>query len=333
MTADGERLPANSRVYVEPCEVEGHSDTVPADASLKAIAEDGTAIASCSLWWRATPTHQGKRTGLIGHYRCADASCGEMLIARACAVLARRGCEFALGPMNGSTWDDYRFVTDRGTAPRFFLEPDNDDGWPRQFARCGFTPVAHYYSALRADLRVEDPRLGRVGARLAREGVRVRSIDPSRLAEELHRLHTLVVTGFRNQPYFTPIGEQGFAQRFAALLPVLRADIALVAERSGTPVALFLALPDLEQVRRGERVDTAIVKTVVALPGRACAGVAHLLAAQAAATAREAGFSRAIHALMRVGNASANWSARSSATLRRYALFGKPLQGAAAGGS
>ncbi|MDH4181295.1 MAG: N-acetyltransferase [Betaproteobacteria bacterium] len=332
MTADGERVPNSSRLRVEACEVAGGADTVPADASLRALAEDGTALASCALWWRATPLHQGKRTGLIGRYRCADARGGEMLIARACAVLARHGCEFALGPMDGSTWDAYRFVTLRGAAPRFFLEPDNDDDWPRQFARCGFAPVAHYVSALQEDLRVEETRSGRVGARLAREGVLVRSIDPRRLGEELQRLHALVMAGFRSQPYFTPIGERAFAQRFAALLPVLRPEIVLVAERSRLPVALFLALPDLEQARRGERVDTAIVKTVVALPGRAYAGVAHLLAARATAVAREAGFSRAVHALMRAGNASANWSARSGATLRRYALFGRPLQSAGAGG-
>jgi GNAT superfamily N-acetyltransferase len=332
MSADGGRFPANSRMYVEACEAEGRTDIVPADASLKAIAEDGSVLASCALWWRATPLHQGRRTGLIGHYRCVDAGCGEMLIAHACAELARHGCVFALGPMDGSTWDEYRFVTDRGRAPRFFLEPDNDDDWPRQFVRSGFAPVAHYLSALQADLRYEEPRLGRVGARLAQDGVRLRAIDPSHLADELQRLHALAMTGFRDQPYFTPIGEQAFAQRFTALLPMLRPDIVLVAERSGTPVALFLALPDLEQARRGERVDTAIVKTVVALPGRAYAGVAHLLAARATAVAREAGFSRAVHALMRVGNASANWSARRGVTLRRYALFGRLLQCAAGGG-
>jgi GNAT superfamily N-acetyltransferase len=332
MTGHCERAQGDPHLRLEAGDVEDCSATVPSDATLRKVAEDGTVLASCALWWRATPPLSGRHTGLIGRYRSADASSGEALLAHACTVLARRGCEVAIGPMDGSTWDDYRFVTARGAAPRFFLEPDNDDDWPRQFARCGFAPIAHYRSALQTDLRYEDPRLGRVGARLAREGVLVRNIDPDRYRDELQRLHGLAVTGFRSQPYFVPIGEQAFVRRYAAILPFLRPDFVLVAERSGTPVALFLALPDLAQARRGERVDTAIVKTVVALPRRTFAGVAHLLAARAAAVAREAGFRRAIHALMHVANASAHWSARSGATLRHYAIFGKPLARFATGG-
>jgi hypothetical protein len=332
MTGNCERVLGDPHPRIEACEIDGRADSVPSDASLRKVAEDGTLLASCALWWRATPPYAGRRTGLIGRYRSADARSGEALIAHACAVLVRRECEFVIGPMDGSTWDDYRFVTARGAAPRFFLEPDNDDDWPRQFARCGFAPIAHYRSALQADLHYEDPRLGRVGERLTREGVLVRSIDPRRFGEELQRLHALAVAGFRGQPFFMPIGEQAFVRRYAAILPFLRPDFVLVAERSGTPVALFLALPDLAQAERGERVDTAIVKTVVALPRRAYAGVAHLLAARAAAVAREAGFRRAIHALMHVANASAHWSARSGATLRHYAIFGKPLERFATGG-
>lgn len=333
MTGDCEHTLGEPQLRVEAGEIEGCATTVPSDASLRIVAEDGTVHASCALWWRATPPHAGRRTGLIGRYRSADARSGEALIAHACTVLERRGCEFAIGPMDGSTWDDYRFVTARGAAPRFFLEPDNDDDWPRQFARRGFAPIAHYRSALQADLHYEDPRLGRVGERLAREGVLVRSIDPRHFGDELQRLHALAVSGFRGQPFFVPIGEQAFVRRYTAILPFLRPDFVLVAERSGTPVALFLALPDLAQARRGERVDTAVVKTVVALPQRAYAGVAHLLAARAAAVAREAGFRRAIHALMGLANASAHWSARTGTTLRRYALFGRPLECSATRGS
>ncbi len=297
----------------------------PPDAACTAVTPDGTVLASCSLWWRRAPLLAGRRTGLIGHYASADTRAGEQLIAHACSELAAHDCEVAVGPMNGSTWDDYRFVIERGAAPRFFLEPQNDDDWPLQFQRSGFSAIARYRSALQSDLSQDDRRIGKITDRISASGVRIRCIDTRRFEEELERMHALVMTGFRDSLFFTPIGAEEFVRRHRRLLSCIRQDLVLIAERGEKPVALLFAVPDLAQAQRGEPLDTAIVKTVVALPGRANAGIAHLLTARAAAVAREAGYRQAIHALMRESIQSANWSARLGSTLRRYALFGRPL--------
>jgi len=297
----------------------------PPDAACTAVAQDGAVLASCSLWWRRAPLLAGRGTGLIGHYFSADAQAGERLITRACAELAARGCEVAVGPMDGSTWDDYRFVIERDAAPRFFMEPDNHDDWPLQFQRSGFSAIAHYRSALQTDLTLDDRRISRVTERISASGIHIRCIDTRRFEEELERMHALVMAGFRDSLFFTPIRAEEFVRRHRRLLPCVRQDLVLIAEQGGKPVALLFAIPDLAQMQRGEPIDTAIVKTVVALPGRANAGIAHLLTARAATVAREAGYRRAIHALMRESIHSANWSARWGATIRRYALFAKPL--------
>ena len=39
----------------------------------------------------------------------------------------------AVGPMDGSTWRRYRFITERGAEPAFFLETYNPDVWPLNF--------------------------------------------------------------------------------------------------------------------------------------------------------------------------------------------------------
>jgi len=297
----------------------------PPDAACSDVARDGVLLASCSLWWRRTPVLAGRRTGLIGHYFSVDTQAGERLIARACSELATQDCSIAIGPMDGSTWGNYRFVIEPGVAPRFFLEPHNDDDWPRQFQRAGFCAIARYRSALQTDLSHDDQRIYRFAKHLGASGISIRSIDTKRLDEELERMHAMVMAGFGNSLYFTPINVDEFVRRHRRLGPAIREELALIAERGGKPVALLLAIPDLMQLQRGELIDTAIVKTVVALPGRAYAGVAHVLAACAAAIAREAGYVRAIHALMRESIHSSNWSARWGTTIREYGLFGKML--------
>ena len=90
-----------------------------------------------------------------------------------------------MAPIDGNTWNRYRLLTERGTEPVFFLEPDNPDDWPAHFRDNGFTPLANYYSALNEDLQRSDPRTGELMRRLAEQGIRLRSLDLHRFEEEL----------------------------------------------------------------------------------------------------------------------------------------------------
>ena len=51
-----------------------------------------------------------------------------------------------------------------------------------------------------------------------------------------------------------------------ALLPHARPDLILMAERAGDLVGFMFAVPDLLQARRGESVDTIILKTMAVDP-------------------------------------------------------------------
>src|SRR5947209_11374426 len=138
---------------------------------------DGSASARCSLWWEGTPEYQGHRIGYVGHYAVTDARAAPQLLRLACARLAEKGCTLAVGPVDGNTWQRYRFLTERGSEPPFFLEPDNPEEWPRQFTDFGFTPLAHYHSALATDLSAHDPRLTATAQRLHDYGIRLHSVD------------------------------------------------------------------------------------------------------------------------------------------------------------
>ena len=128
-----------------------------------------------------------------------------------------------MGPVDGSTWNNYRFVTDRGAMPRFFLEPWNDDAWPLHWQRAGFRVLSRYRSALQDELTVNEPRLAALASRIAESGIRVRCIDTRRFDDELERMHTLVVAGFRDSRFFMPITVEEFVARHRSLLPCMPA--------------------------------------------------------------------------------------------------------------
>jgi GNAT superfamily N-acetyltransferase len=281
--------------------------------------------ARCSLWWTRTPSLLDHRVGLIGHYAARDAAGASLLLERACRELAGRGCSVVVGPMDGSTWRRYRFVTERGSEPTFFLEPDNPDDWPDHFLALGFQPIAHYFSAVNCDLSREDPRVSYIADRLSAQGIRIRPLDPRRIEDDLRRIYAVSAVSFRNNFLYTPVAEADFLAQYRALLPVLRPELVLIAETADQPVGFIFAVPDLKQAERGHPIDTVIVKTLAVLPERAHAGLGSLLLAVCQRTASQLGYMRAIHALMHEQNASRNLSRRYAHPMRRYALFGKAL--------
>lgn len=298
------------------------------DAHWLVLDDDGNVIGRTSLWWKETPPHPPHRLGVIGHFASADENATKLLLDHACAELARRDCTLAVGPMDGNTWRRYRLLTERGSEPAFFLEPDNPDEWPHWFASAGFAPLASFFSAMNSDLSVEDPRLARTEERLKREGVRLRPLDPGKFIEDLRRIYAVSRVSFERNFLYTPISEEEFLAQYEPVRAQVRPELVLLAEQAGQPVGFVFGIPDLAQARRGVPMETAVLKTVAVLPGRAHAGLGSLLIARCQQAARALGFRRVIHALMHESNNSRNISGHYAKPFRRYTLFSRALRGA-----
>ena len=275
----------------------------------------------CSLWWNRTPSLDGHQVGVIGHYAAKDARAARRLLDHACRELAARGCGLAVGPMDGNTWRSYRLVTERGSAPPFFLEPWHPADWPAHFEAAGFEPRARYHSTLNQNLEQRDPREEEIAERLAAGGVRIRPLDPTRLEDDLGRIYAVTTESFAWNFLYTRLDEAEFRASFAPLRPLVRPELVLLAEQDARLLGYVFALPDALR----KPCDTIVVKTLAAVPGRAWAGLGRLLLARIHQSAHAAGYRRAIHALMHDSNASTVLSGRTARLLRRYALFSRRI--------
>ena len=288
----------------------------------------GSSLAGrCSCWWTHTPRPLGERYGLIGHYAAAEHAAGKALLDEACKVLASAGCTVAVGPMDGSTWRRYRLITERGEAPPFFLEPDNPDEWPHHWTSASFAPLATYISAVNENLETEDPRSETTRERLAAAGIALRPFEPGRADEELRRLFHLSLVAFSRNFLFTPFTEPEFMAENRTILSLVPPELVRLAEREEELVGFMFAVPDMLQSRRGEALETVILKTMAVHPDVAGRGLGALLMDDVQRVARDLGFSRAIHALIHEGNRSATLSARYARPIRRYTLFSRRIPG------
>ncbi|HEY7546912.1 MAG TPA: GNAT family N-acetyltransferase [Blastocatellia bacterium] len=296
-----------------------------ADAHWIAV-DRGDVKARCSLWWTDAPAMAGQKVGLIGHYAASCARSARELLQEARRQLARRGCSMAFGPIDGNTWRRYRLITERGAEPRFFLEPDNADEWPAHFYQSGFISIAGYSSALNEDLSRRDPHAENARSHLREAGVVIRAMRISEFREELSRIYSVAALSFRKSFLYTPIDEESFIAQYEPVKAHIKPELCLVAEKEGRAVGFIFALPDAMQAARGQQVDTIIIKTLAVLPELGREGLGSLLADRCQKAAAEMGYRRAIHALMSDANNSRRISNRYARVIRRYALFGCPLQ-------
>jgi GNAT superfamily N-acetyltransferase len=307
-----------------------------ADAHWLALAGDSAPVARCSLWWRRTPAlpagmgREQQVLGLIGHYAAADAGAGVALLKHALGELSNQKCTLAVGPLDGNTFRHYRLLTERTvegrTHPRFFLEPDNPDDWPAHFTASGFSPLAHYFSAL-AELAQGDPQTATLAEKVAVQGVRIRPVELAHFEAELQRIFQVVTEGFASNFLYMPISAAEFAAQYEPIRPLVQPELVLIAERDETPVGFLFALPDLAQAQRGEPINTVIIKTVGVAPALGGIGLGGLLVALVQEQAFRLGYRYAIHALMYEDNLSRRISARYAQPMRRYTLYARPLSG------
>jgi GNAT superfamily N-acetyltransferase len=295
------------------------------DQHFAALDRKGQIRARCSVWWRDSARLNGTPTGTIGHYAATDEKYGSAVLEQACRTLRNRGRKLAVGPMDGNTWRRYRFVTERGSAKPFFLEPDNPDTYPIQFERNGFRPLADYVSEINPAMATRQPELGNLRDKMTARGVAIDSINPASPEADLDGIYDVVCESFRDAFMYTPLDLESYRDLYVPLLRQVDPRLMLVARQGDEVVGFIFAPPDLLQRSYQDSVDTIVIKTIAILPRKDLSGLGRVLIVDLLRNAIEMGFTTAISALMHVENRSQKISADCAGPMRRYALFAREL--------
>lgn len=318
---DGAQFSAGFPTPFDPAVIHRHA----VDEHWILLHADDSPAARISLWWRNTPSYHGQRTGVIGQFAASSVAAGKHILEHAIRRLREESRTLVIGPMDGNTWRSYRIITHRGNEPDFFLEPPGSQTLLDVFSNTGFKPLAQYFSALNDDLAFEDQQVATAGARLTKNGIRLRPLNPHDLENELRRIYSVAKVSFQSNFLYTPLPESEVVDAYCRLEGMLQPELILIAEHEHQPVGFVFTLPDWAQQQRGQPIDTVVIKTVAVLPDRRHAGLGASLVAQSQIAARQLGYRKAIHALMHESNSSRNLSARYAQTFRQYALFARKL--------
>jgi hypothetical protein len=258
------------------------------------------------------------RVGRLGKLDSTAPEAAVAFLDQVCEVLRQKGCDVALGPMDGNTWQSYRCALNWENGPPFWGEPQTDPRWADWFTHAGFAPVAKYESRLCLDLtQTYLPRR----RRQTPASVQIQSAQGVAVEALLPKIHALVMASFRRQPFFQSLPEDGFTQYLQPLISQVDPALIQLAWDQDRLVGVGLALPD----RLTMDVRRLIIKTLAIGPNRAYAGLGAPLLEAAHHAGFQQGYRQAIHALMHDQNPSLNLSHRYSQPFRDYVLMGKNL--------
>lgn len=269
--------------------------------------------------------NQGVPYMTLGFFESID----DIEIARILFEAAREealqlGIKSLIGPMNGNTWNAYRFMESQST-PLFLTEYYHHHYYLKLWEQCGFSPIAKYFSSIDTQLNLnEDINDEASEMKFKSEGINIRSINMAQFEQEIGLIHEFCSTYFASNFLFTPIDLKSFVKKYIPLKPLIDEHFVKIAEDgSGKIIALFFAIPDIYNTV----TPTLIVKTIVRNPSRKYAGIIHLLGNLIVKEARKKGYLQMIHAFMHASNTSNKVSKKfSGEVFRSYVLFGNNIK-------
>jgi len=290
------------------------------------LSDDGASLLGrVSLWWRDTPPYEEETVGYIGHFAAEDSETCKYLLDEACRQLSAEGCSLVIAPIDGTTWRSYRLVSERGTMPPFFMEPDTPDEWADWFGQAGFAVLTNYSSAVNRHLEESLPRLERAAERLAGAGVVIRSIRLDQIEKELEDIFDLSLRSFSKNYLYSPISKSEFMLMYQKIIPFLDPKFSFVAEHNDKLVGFVFAVPDMLEMQRKGSTRSIVGKTLAIDSSREYAGLGGVLVGRLYRATLENGFTTVIHALQHEANKAQSIGGDNIEIIRRYSLYARNL--------
>ncbi len=263
----------------------------------------------------------GKKKALcIGSYECVDdQDTANYLLEYAKKICVEAGYNFVIGPMNGSTWESYRFSLEN-KEDSFFMDLNQHCYYNEQFLKTGFGKIAEYRSNVDEDLKYDLQQLDRFEVYYKSKGASFRHLDLDNVDVELFRIAEFCNLAFANNFLFTSIEPMQFVKKYIAIAGLFDPELIWIVENNvGKIQAILFAIPD----HNDPSGNTLVLKTMASLPGTSFKGVTTYLARKTNQLAKAKGYQKIIHALFIKDNFSQKASLKYATGCHKdYALYG-----------
>lgn len=243
--------------WVPPLKTEVHGLIDPrtnpwfehAEARLFLAERDGKAVGRISAQVdQLVLEHMGEGIGQWGMFEAADGEVARELILRAEDFLRGRRMTRSMGPFSLSIWDEPGLLIKGFDHPPMVMMGHNSSAYEAWVEAAGYKKAKDLYTY---DLNVTGPfpplieRIVASGEKNKR--INIRQIDMKRFEEESALLLAILNEAWSDNWGFIPLTDAEIAYAAKKLKPITLADMILVAEYDGEPVAFMMSLPDVNE--------------------------------------------------------------------------------------
>ena len=293
--------------------------------------ESNIVIGSLHLWHNR-PDYNGRKTSYIGNvnihekYRKNE----EQLFNKIFEELKKEGIETIIGPLNGTTWNTYRYVTEKGNGRPFLLEPWNEDYSVSLFEKLDFKHLAGYISTVMEGMDSDgrknlDKKIEKLKKFDYYKDIRVESAENKDLLKVLNKVYDLTVEAFKNNFLYSELEREIFLKMYLSYEDKIVKKFFKMLYLKGELIGYVFGIPDYTELGYKGKIDTIILKTIAVSPEYNGKGMGYILINSLVEEAEKEGYENVIYALMHESNVSKNIGLLLGNMLRRYTLFIKEL--------
>lgn len=247
-----------------------------------------------------------ERTILLGSYECVnDIEVSQELLKLAKEKAAELGASKMVGPMEGSSWNNYRFTV--SDEPFFFTEMIHKPYYPTQFLESGFEVLKTYSSTLNLKVEVDVDRFLEFEKRIRDKKLVIRNVNLKDFESELTKIAVFSNAAFKSNYLFSEYTSESFVEKYLPVKQFIVEDLfSLVEDEQGELQGFLFCIPNYFDKSN----KSFVVKSMAILPKRELAGLGVFLGERIHKKALGLGYSEAIHAYMIDDNMSVGLSNR-----------------------
>lgn len=288
------------------------------------IISNDAVVARFTLYQTPDLVYKSKRALSIGSYECVeDEMIATYTLNTAASIAGELGAEVLIGPMEGATWNNYRFTEDFDQHPPFFMEPIHKSYYPDQFLSNEFEKIAHYTSNIDRNLAYSSKELEALEKEFHQQGFKLRTISMNDFTEELEKIAQFCDAAFKDNFLFTPIRKETFIEKYRSQRDKINPLFTLIAENNaGEMAGIFFPIHDYMDPS-GKRF---ILKTMARRKDIGFPKMVRFLGQKTIKTAIELGYEEVIHAFVHDTNVSRKISAEfRGQPYKTHALYARYL--------
>jgi len=284
-----------------------------------------------AFFFNDTPTQ-----GIIGWFECHDNSAlNHILFEEAFTWFKSTNCKSITGPINGCTWNNYRF-NKSSEQPLFPSDPYQPFYYLKLWNQVGFSDSINYITEVPPKDFIQPMTFELVSHMLHEHGLKIENLSTLPGDKMKLKLYDFYNLSFSQNPLFRQITKEHYLSLFAKSSIILNGEHSfIVLDPKDNPICIFLCYNDIYHqhylknslTSDDYKTNKLFIKTIATHPDWRNKQLGTLVINLIHNLAYKDGFDEVIHALMYSDNVSAKKGREKFKTkiIREYCLMSKEL--------